>query len=321
MIEVAIEPTFGAWRAAARRLLLDGVEPRGVAWRDADDAQQGLGLAIDTGGAGEARPLEGFRVPRRFVELAEAGACHADPERWALLYRLLWRQTHREPRLMDVATDPDVHRLLRMEKAVRRDTHKMKAFVRFRTVEHEGATVYVAWFEPEHHVVERASAFFAERFASMRWSILTPRRCAHWDGASVAFTPGVSRAEAPTEDVLETLWRTYYASTFNPARLRTNAMRAEMPKRYWKNLPEADLIAPLVADAPARTRRMIEQQARDELRRREKRGSGRQATVDEPGAEGEVPGIVSQPDPEALTREQVEQVEPRRPTPASLRSE
>ena len=65
---------------------------------------------------------------------------------------------------------------------------------------------------------------------------------------------GVSRADAPTEDALETLWRTYYASTFNPARLRTNAMRAEMPKRYWKNLPEADLIAPLVHDAPARTR-------------------------------------------------------------------
>jgi DNA polymerase len=271
VLEVTIQPTFAAWREAARRLLLDGVEPRGVAWREADDAQQGLGLVEDAGIAGEARPLQGHRVPRRFVELAEAAACHADPERWGLLYRLLWRQTTGEPRLMDVATDPDVHRLLRMEKAVRRDTHKMKAFVRFRTVEHEGATVFVAWFEPEHHVVERASAFFAERFASMRWSILTPRRCAHWAGESVTFTPGVSRAQAPTEDVLETLWRTYYASTFNPARLRTTAMRAEMPKRYWKNLPEADLIAPLVHDAPARTRRMIEQQVRDEERRRERK--------------------------------------------------
>lgn len=285
MIEVVMEPTFAAWREAARRLLLDGVEPRAVAWREADDAQGGLGLVEEAGIAGEARPLQGHRVPRRFVELAEAAACHADPERWGLLYLLLWRQTHGEPRLMDVATDPDVHRLLRMEKAVRRDTHKMKAFVRFRTVEHEGTTVYVAWFEPEHHIVERASAFFAERFASMRWSILTPRRCAHWDGEAVAFTPGVSRAQAPTEDVLETLWRTYYASTFNPARLRTNAMRAEMPKRYWKNLPEAELIAPLVSDAPARTRRMIEQQLRDEQRRMEKRARGTEAPVDATSAD------------------------------------
>jgi probable DNA metabolism protein len=260
MRAVVVDPTFEGWRRAARTLLLEGVEPRDAAWREAGDAQQGLELGAEAGGAGVARPLDGFRVSRRFVELAQAAACHADPERWALLYRLLWRQTHGEPRLMDVATDPDVHRLLRMEKAVRRDTHKMKAFVRFRTVEHEGETHYVAWFEPEHHIVERASEFFAERFASMRWSILTPRRCAHWDGESVAFAPGVSRAEAPTEDALEGLWRTYYASTFNPARLRPGAMRAEMPKRYWKNLPEADLISPLVADAPARTRRMIEQQ-------------------------------------------------------------
>ena len=275
MVELVVRPAFGAWRQAARRLLLDGVEPRGVAWREADDAQATLGFSADAPVAGEARPMDAFRVPRRFVELAEAAACHADPERWALLYRLLWRQTHGEPRLMEVASDPDVHRLLRLEKAVRRDTHKMKAFVRFRTVEHEGATVYVAWFEPEHHIVERAAPFFAERFASMRWSILTPRQCAHWDGESVAFTPGVSRAEAPTEDALESLWRTYYASTFNPARLRTRAMRAEMPKRYWKNLPEADLISPLVHDAPARTRRMIAQQLRDEQRRAEKRRADR----------------------------------------------
>jgi DNA polymerase len=273
MRAVSIDPTFEGWRRAARALLLDEADPRDVEWRGWEDEQESLGLSADAGVAAQPRPLDAFRVPRRFMELAEAAACHADPERWALLYRLLWRQTHGgEPRLMDVATDPDVHRLLRMEKAVRRDTHKMKAFVRFRTVEHEGATHYVAWFEPEHDIVERAAPFFAERFASMRWSILTPRRCAHWDGESVAITPGVSRDEAPTEDVLETLWRTYYASTFNPARLRTNAMRAEMPKRYWKNLPEADLIAPLVNDAPARTRRMIAQQLRDEERRAQLRG-------------------------------------------------
>jgi uracil-DNA glycosylase len=268
VLTLTIDPTFSGWRRAARGALMRGVEPRDVEWREADDAQETLRLAEAPAAAEEARPLAGFRVPRRFVELAEAAACHADAERWALLYRLLWRQTHGEPRLMEVASDVDVHRLLRLEKAVRRDTHKMKAFVRFRTVEHEGATHYVAWFEPEHHIVERAAPFFAERFASMRWSILTPRRCAHWDGEAVAFTPGVSRAEAPTEDALEALWRTYYASTFNPARLRPGAMRAEMPRRYWKNLPEAELISPLMHGAPARTRRMIEQQARDELRRR-----------------------------------------------------
>src|SRR5688500_3990001 len=258
MRSVVIEPTFAAWRQAARALLMEGVEPRDVEWREAEDAQASLGLSVAAEVGAESRPLAGFRVSRRFVELAEAAACHADVERWGLLYRLLWRQTHGEARLMEVASDPDVHRLLRMEKAVRREVHKMHAFVRFRTVEHEGDTHYVAWFEPEHHVVERGTPFFADRFASMRWSILTPHRCAHWDGERLAFTPGVPRSQAPDEDRLEALWRTYYASTFNPARLRPAAMRAEMPKRYWKNLPEAQLIRPLTNEAPARVRRMLE---------------------------------------------------------------
>lgn len=259
MIRITIDPSFSSWRQAARGLLMRGTEPRDVEWSEAQDAQASLGLSMDAGVAGASQPLPGLRVSRRFMELAEAAACHADPERWGLLYRLLWRQTHGKPRLMEVASDPDVHRLLRMEKAVRREIHKLHAFVRFRAVEHEGGTHYVAWFEPEHHVVERGTPFFVDRFASMRWSILTPRRCAHWDGEELAFTPGVPRSEAPDEDRLEALWRTYYASTFNPARLRPAAMRAEMPKRYWKNLPEARLIGPLTHEAPARVKQMLEQ--------------------------------------------------------------
>jgi uracil-DNA glycosylase len=73
--------------------------------------------------------------------------------------------------------------------------------------------------------------------------------------------PGtLPRSAAPDGDALEALWRTYYASTFNPARVRTNAMRAEMPVRYWRNLPEAAQIGELVRDAPTRVKRMVEKQ-------------------------------------------------------------
>lgn len=254
---VRCEPTFQAWRQAARALLDAEVAPDGVMW-DAGDAGQaaldGLGEASATGEAPSR-----FRVPRRFFELAEAAACHAHGERWALLYRVLWRVTHGEPHLLEVAVDPEVHRLLRMEKAVRREVHKMHAFVRFRAVQAEHGEHYVAWFEPAHPVVERAAPFFAERFPSMRWSILTPLGCAHWDGEALSLTPGLPRSSAPDEDALESLWRTYYASTFNPARVRTAAMLAEMPVRYWRNLPEAAQISALVREAPRRVRRMVEQ--------------------------------------------------------------
>ena len=103
-----------------------------------------------------------------------------------------------------------------MAKAVRRDEHKMHAFVRFREVGREQKSHFVAWFEPEHHIVELAAPFFARRFADMPWSILTPDVCAHWDGHAVSITPGVAKSEAPTQDRLEETWRRYYASHLQP---------------------------------------------------------------------------------------------------------
>ena len=73
-----------------------------------------------------------------------------------------------------------------------------------------------------------------------------------------AFTAGADPADAPREDALEDYWRTYYASIFNPARMKIGAMLKEMPKRYWKNMPETALIPGLVAGAQARERSMVE---------------------------------------------------------------
>ena len=250
---------FNGWRTAARALVLGDVKPADVTWRV-------KGKEPDLFGD-EASPLpevaEGtFNVPARFIELANLAILHRDNGRFALLYRLLWRlRIHHD--LLDVATDPDVAEVAAMVRAVRRDEHKMHAFVRFREIGREPRSRYVAWFEPEHHIVELAAPFFARRFADMAWSILTPELCAHWDGSEVSFTPGVAISEAPTEDRLEETWRRYYASIFNPARLKVKAMQKEMPKKYWRNLPEARLIEPLIASAARRTGTMIAEAATD----------------------------------------------------------
>jgi probable DNA metabolism protein len=200
-------------------------------------------------------------VPRALVDLSETAIRHRDPERFALLYRALWRTTHGEPALVRVATDPDIVRLQAMAKAVRRDAHKMHAFVRFREIAAEGGPRFVAWFEPEHHILAAEAGFFVRRFAGMRWSILTPSASAHWDGAALTMGPGGRRSDAPAEDAREDLWRAYYASIFNPARLKPAAMRAEMPVKYWRNLPEARLIPRLIAEAPRRAAEMVQRGA------------------------------------------------------------
>src|SRR5947209_15755366 len=245
-ISLQSETDFDGWRTAARALALNDIAPAEVTW-----SVRGNQPELFEAGEGIS-PLETpdgtFNVPARFVELAQTAILHRDPQRFAILYRLLWRLRNNHD-LLDVATDPDVAQVAGMARAVRRDEHKMHAFVRFREVGRERESHFVAWFEPEHHIVELAAPFFVRRFADMAWSILTPDLCAHWDGHAVSFTPGVSKANAPSEDRLEDTWRRYYASIFNPARLKVKAMRAEMPKKYWRNLPEASLIKPLIAGA------------------------------------------------------------------------
>src|SRR5690606_21322980 len=145
-------------------------------------------------------------------------------------------------RLMDDRADLEVRRLQELTKAVRREIHKMRAFVRFRRVEDgEDHEHFVAWFEPEHHILRINAGFFVRRFANMRWAILTPQGSIHWNGEALVEGPPAQRSDAPAGDPAEDLWRKYYASIFNPARLKVGAMLKEMPRKYWHNMPETAL--------------------------------------------------------------------------------
>jgi DNA polymerase len=136
-----------------------------------------------------------------------------------------------------------------MAKAVRRDIHKFHAFVRFRRSEFDDKEIFIAWHEPRHFTVELAAPFFARRFGAMYFSILTPKGCAHWDLDRLTFSPAVDRSFAPAQDEAEDFWLLYYRSIFNPFRLKTNAMKRELPVRHWPTLPEAVLIPELIRDA------------------------------------------------------------------------
>ncbi len=261
MEQISFLPTFASWQAAARRALRNEISPEGIAWEEIGGEEPALHLFEESEPVEALKPTTQFRVPKRFLALAKLVSLHRSATRWPLLYRLLWRLTHGETHLLEISVDPDVAQANDFEKAIRHDIHKMRAFVRFREVEHAGAKWYVAWFEPAHHIVEQNAPFFADRFASMRWSILTPERSAHWDGATLSFTAGVTRSEAPAADEMEEMWRTYYANIFNPARVKVHAMQAEMPKKYWRNLPEATLIPALLREAPRRVETMLKKSA------------------------------------------------------------
>ena len=142
--------------------------------------------------------------------------------------------------------------LMLMQKAVSRDIHKMHAFVRFRKVEGSDPEQFIAWHRPDHAIVDRVGPWFARRFGAMRWAILTPDRSVYYDTQQLRYGPGVPQSEAPQQDALEELWRAYYASIFNPARLKVKAMKTEMPVRHWATMPETALIPGLIAGASGR---------------------------------------------------------------------
>ena len=253
-VHVALESgaDLDGFRAAVRRLIAAGVAPDRVVWRTEDLF----------GKATREAEAPAVALPRGITELIALVVCHSDPERYALLYQLIWRVLQGERALLQIASDPLVHRLSRMAKTIRRDVHNMHAFLRFRAVQDpDGAERYVAWFEPEHFILEAAAPFFVSRFRNLAWSILTPLGSLHWDRETLIPGPPARRADAPDGDPLETAWRSYYESIFNPARVNPKAMLGHMPKKYWRNLPETQAVSSLVHDAHQRMRGMIEKEA------------------------------------------------------------
>lgn len=113
MRDVRIDPTFESWQSAARGLLREGIPPEEVQWNDGTIVQSSL-LSLTAPRAME--PVTEYRVPARFIELAQRAAAHRDPERWALLYRVLWRIVRDNHDLLASERDPDVAQLVKLSE-------------------------------------------------------------------------------------------------------------------------------------------------------------------------------------------------------------
>lgn len=244
---------FNEWRHAARPLLRDRVAPRDVCW---GVEQTGVAYTDIAPPPLPDQPPDGQdvqpRISAALLRVLETVSMYRDAGRWELMYRLAWRTMFSHPQLMQDAADPDVRHACLMERAVRRDVHKMHAYVRFReTTDAAGTIAYFAWFEPQHEILHRAAVFFVKRFANMNWTIATPDGTAVWQASTLKFVEPPAAADRPRSDPCEDLWRTYYRSVCNVARLNPAAMQREMPRRYWQHLPEAVEINLLIRDGMA----------------------------------------------------------------------
>lgn len=259
-MDILFRPEFDEWRRIARKLVQEGAVPGNFNWIEDDESSEsavglGTGLFKPRRLTLEEEMKPTFAVSQEFMHGAQYVACHRDPQKWMLMYRLIWRLVNENRNLLSIESDEDVRLFQVMMKQVTRDIHKMHAFVRFRKMSDDH---YVAWHVPDHKIVKLGTPFFARRFHTMIWTIFTPYGIARWDGKELKFDKGCREDEAPKDpDELEELWKSYYSSIFNPARIKIKAMKREMPVRYWKTLPEAKIIGDLLVDAPRRVSEMI----------------------------------------------------------------
>lgn len=251
---------FLQWRSMARECLHAGIEPARCDWRDGNAPQLDFMGSMDEGltFVQKSAGMIDFKIPPAFLALAEKTACHRSGEKWALLYRVLWRLTHGEKHLLAVASDPDMRRISVMAKQVSRDAHKAKAFVRFRKIgERDGRECFAAWHCPDHKILPLVAPFFQRRFGIMDWTIMTPDQSVSWNGERLVTGEGVPADQAPPEDAMEDVWRTFYRAIFNPARVKIKMMKQEMPVRHWRTLPETRIIPSMLQEAPDRVAEMI----------------------------------------------------------------
>ncbi|HYS65650.1 MAG TPA: UdgX family uracil-DNA binding protein [Paraburkholderia sp.] len=316
MKRILIEPSFAAWRRAARALLRQGVEPGQIEWiefegdaavgsGDGSDAGQdarlavaagavgiysaaagpgvpdsppisdtaggvGLGSAPTPGTAGNVVPdsgpmsdaarnvgtgsavaavaavfttvLAAPAIPRELLARLKTAACFRAPDRWALLYRILWRWTHDERGVLD-PNDRDGALLDQRIRSVEHETDDLLLLTLFRRRDPSmGLPEFVGWYEPHHDLLERAAARFAVRMGDSTWMLATPQGAAFWNGmllrigrpateeseqASQALPASAMAGEAITSEPIEALWLACYASAFN-------GKPAPVPLRYWR---------------------------------------------------------------------------------------
>ena len=213
---LASETDLAGFREEARALLAHQVPPDDVEWQTAH-AQNADFFSDPSAPPDRARGVPKAAsaiVPASFLRLCEVVVLHHDADRFALLYRLLWRLVH-EPTLRNDPIDPDMLHAQQMGQAVRRDIHKMKAFVKFHPVDIGAAQpLEMAFYEPAHHIVEAIAPWFAKRMPNARWVIFTPERCVECDGQQLHFAPGLPADQTPRPDAPNDDWLAAYRRVF-----------------------------------------------------------------------------------------------------------
>ncbi|WP_041249863.1 UdgX family uracil-DNA binding protein [Gluconacetobacter diazotrophicus] len=189
-VTLAHEVDFAGWRTATRRLVMAGQPAGRIAWRiDARTADP-----IEDQGA-EAPEGNPFHVSRALLDLAETVIQARDPDRFALLYRLVQRNAAGERDLTTRTDDPDIARALVLTQAVRDDTARLRAHL-----ELPAEDMAIGQWTSESHVLVPNARFLTIQRSLRPWAVSTPDETLLWTGRSLhLLPPGTDPSALPTD--------------------------------------------------------------------------------------------------------------------------
>ena len=215
-IGLTSETDWEGWRRATRALVMAGAAPEDVRWSVRSHDEEGDPLPEVTGS---------FGISRALVSLASLAVQAREPERFDLLYRLVWRANAGE-RVLAETNDPEVRRAQGLAFAVRAEAHRMRTLLRYLPVTEDGHARYLGWYAPAHYVLEANAQLIARRFADLTFSILTPDGAAHWDGTELRFSIGVAQETVPDDAALQAWWQVHHAGLLRHCRVGTTIPEA-----------------------------------------------------------------------------------------------
>ncbi len=141
-----------------------------------------------------------------------------------------------------------VNRVSEVIKMVRREKHRMEAFVRFQKM---ADGIFYASVEPDFNVLPLILPHFKKRYADQRWIIYDLKRAygIYYDLNEVEFVQldfasgtqynkTIISSYSEDEMLYQALWKDYFKHVNIPARKNTKLHLQHIPKRYWKHLTE-----------------------------------------------------------------------------------
>ena len=150
------------------------------------------------------------------------------------------RRAKARPRALDEMTHPAVEPLLRLDRAVMNERHKLMQFMRF---EHLDNGVWFARCNPNASVVPLLMDWFSARFNTQPFIVFDENHALAGVSAGgewylVSADAIDLPAQASEERLMQSAWKLFYDTVAVEARYNPELRRQFMPMRLWKNILE-----------------------------------------------------------------------------------